>query len=110
MTKGFDRTKEAIAAAVKAQTEALTAAAILVHGNAVTLAPVDTGNLRSSLAFEVEEDTARVGTNVEYATKVEYGHRQRPQPYLRPALDNNKAKISKLMGDIIKKAVEGAGK
>jgi len=51
---------------------------------------VQTGRLRSSIAFQVVNDgglVARVGSNVEYAAFVELGtDRSRPYPYLRPAL------------------------
>lgn len=49
--------------------------------------PVDTGRLRDSLEHEVQGDTVRVGTNVEYAVYVEEGTRyMNAEPYLRPAL------------------------
>lgn len=35
--------------------------------------PVDTGNLRSSIRYEVNGDSVEIGTNVEYAPYVEYG-------------------------------------
>lgn len=73
-----------------------------VLADAKVLAPVDTGRLRESLKAEVSGDTARVGSNVDYAGYVEEGHRVAyrgadgavhytgavvpPQPYLRPAL------------------------
>jgi len=71
--------------------------AIRVHSHAVSLCPVDTGNLRSSITWEIEHDeeeggpeggvSAIVGTNVEYAPYVEYGTRyMTARPYLRPSL------------------------
>ena len=53
------------------------------------LCPVDTGRLRNSITHEVAtgEEAVYVGTNVEYAPYDEVGtHKQRPQPYLRPAV------------------------
>jgi len=52
---------------------------------------VDTGRLRSSIAFEVTRDgegiVARVGTNVEYGFYLETGLRNgATYPFLRPAL------------------------
>lgn len=45
--------------------------------------------------FENEE--VWIGTNVEYAPYVEYGtKRMKAQPYLRPAVDNNQARILEL--------------
>jgi HK97 gp10 family phage protein len=53
------------------------------------LCPVDTGRLRNSITHGVAtgEEAVYVGTNVEYAPYVEVGtHKQKPQPYLRPAV------------------------
>jgi len=84
----------------------LTAAALIVEGAAVLKCPVLSGNLRGSITHKVDKDEARVGTNVEYAPYVEMGtRRMSAQPYLRPALDENKARIEKLIGDAIGKAV-----
>ena len=86
----------------------LTGAAMVVQGAAIALSPVKTGNLRGSISFKVEsEDEARVGTNVEYAPYVEYGTKKMSaQPYLRPALANNKSAIEKMIADAISKAVK----
>ncbi|WP_336156642.1 HK97 gp10 family phage protein [Amycolatopsis sp. VC5-11] len=70
--------------------------------DAKRLVPVDTGHLRESLSSEIRGDTARIGTDLNYALYVEEGHRVAyrgpdgetvftgdvapPQPYLRPAL------------------------
>ncbi len=73
-----------------------------VLDDAKRLVPVDTGHLRESLSSEVNGDTARIGSDLNYALYVEEGHRVAyrgpegetvftgdtvpPQPYLRPAL------------------------
>lgn len=55
---------------------------------------VKTGRLRSSLAVtktvkEGNKYVARIGTNVEYATKHEFGTgRSRARPFLRPAIED----------------------
>lgn len=58
-------------------TRELTRLAIEVRNEAVTLAPVDTGRLRSSIAYELapqgQDLIARIGTNVQYAKSVEFG-------------------------------------
>lgn len=73
-----------------ARRRALHSAALVVLGGAQLRAPVDTGRLRASLAYEVTGDAAFVGTNVEYAPHVEYGTvKMEAQPYLRPALLDN---------------------
>lgn len=68
-----------------------------IEADAKIAAPVLTGRLKESIEHEVQGDTLRVGSNLEYAAPVEEGHRivawghetgkfQPPQPYLRPAL------------------------
>lgn len=74
---------------------ALRAGGLVIETPAKAKAPVLTGNLRRSIHTEVDtggaKAEARVGTNVEYATHVEFGtSKQSPQPYLRPAYDENK--------------------
>ena len=72
---------------------------------------VDTGRLRSSITHEIEGLTGRVGSNVEYARRIELGFvgvdslgrkfNQKPYPYLRPALHKNEKKILALFKKII---------
>lgn len=83
-----------------------------VVGAAVLNCPVDTGNLRSSINGKVIDETlGRVGTNVEYAPYVEFGTGekaedgkgksgftgQKPQPFLRPAIMDNKDSILRIL-------------
>ena len=86
----------------------LEAASLIVEADATLRAPVDTGNLRSSITHRVVSDEeAKIGTNVDYAPYLEYGtHKMAAQPYLRPALDSNKARIEKMIGDVIGKALK----
>ena len=87
-----------------AKQEALYTSSVLVQGDATLNAPVDTGNLRSSIDYEVGTDNADIFATANYAAHVEYGtSRQAAQPYLRPALDNNKGNIVKLFSDVYKK-------
>ena len=106
----------------------LTAAAILVEADAKFNAPVDLGRLHQSITHRVEGSTGIVGTNVDYAAHVEYGtgiHSEggvgrktpwsykhpkygwvrtrgnKPQPFLRPALDNNRSKIVRIISEAI---------
>ena len=75
---------------------ALTTSALLVQGDAKLRSPVDTGNLRSSISHKVTTNKATifVPQSVSYGVFVEYGtSRQAPQPYMEPALRENKAKI-----------------
>jgi HK97 gp10 family phage protein len=44
-----------------------------------------------------DRETVHIGTNVEYAPYVEYGtRRMKAQPYLRPAMDDNRDRILEL--------------
>ena len=124
--KEFDKTEEVKQAIVDGARLGLLAAIIDMHGQATLLAPVRTGNLRGSLSWTVggqvggitapasssdgvgatnDEDTAYLGTNVEYGPALEYGHDQRPQPYLRPALDMRRDDAGKMINDAVKKAI-----
>ena len=89
---------------------------------AAALAPVQTGNLKNSMTSEVskQEKAVYVGTAVEYAPYVEFGHHQQVgryvpkigkrlvrefvpgQPYLRPAIENNMEEYKRIMENEIK--------
>ena len=62
--------------------------------------PVDTGRLRASINVKREELKKTIGTNVEYASFVEFGspigtgENGGPMPYLRPAFETNKGRVS----------------
>lgn len=65
-------------AAVLREMQAKKAAALEAIGaraetHAKALTPVDTGNLRNSMAHAVSGDAAYIGSNVEYAPYVEFG-------------------------------------
>lgn len=69
---------------------------------AVKMAPVLTGALRASGRVKRTNQYQRIiqfggsGTGVDYATYVEFGtFRQRPKPFLRPALMKHRADMSK---------------
>ena len=52
------------------------------------IVPVDTGRLRASIRYEIEDEELHLQADTPYAGFVEYGtHRQRAQPYLRPAIE-----------------------
>ena len=86
----------------------ITKAAIKITGDAKTLSPVDTGLLRKSLFYRVTRESRQVlgvvGTNVEYAAFQEFGtSRMEPQPYMKPALDQNKENTVNLVRNEIRK-------
>ena len=64
------------------------------------IVPVDTGRLRASINVKREELKKTIGTNVEYASFVEFGspigtgENGGPMPYLRPAFETNKGRVS----------------
>lgn len=70
---------------------------------------VDTGNLRGSIVQSVKDAslTATVSTNVEYGQYIEFGTRYfTAKPFMRPALNDNKAKIKKIFTIEESKAVD----
>lgn len=99
----------------------------IVEASAKKKAPKDTGELRRSITSKVEGDEGIVYTPLEYAPYVEYGtgifaeeggrqdewsyfddegvlhttRGQYPQPYMRPALEENRAKIIKILAEVI---------
>lgn len=102
--------------------KAIGRAALIVEGAAIRKVPVDTGLLRGSIATQVKSTgiEAHVGTNLDYAPYVEYGtglfategggrntpwsyqrsdgswittSGQRAQPFLGPALRENRDKV-----------------
>ena len=114
----------------KLSKEAMVNAAIsvgmLTTGYAQDLCPVDTGRLRDSITHAYNDDgeqvTLLVGTNVYYAPYVELGHKQQPgrfvpkikkrlkrswvpgKPFLRPAFENHRAEIEKIILDSLENA------
>ena len=81
---------------------------LAAEGYAKGRCPVDTGRLRASIGHALDEEglTVYVGTNVQYAPHVELGtHRQRAQPYLRPAV----ARHMSVYRAILKQALTGQG-
>ena len=103
---------------------ALGTACALVERSAKQKAPKDNGELRRSITSKVEDHKGIVFTPLEYAPYVEYGtglfaesggrtdvpwsyqddegnwhstSGQRPQPFMRPALEDNKATIKQIL-------------
>ena len=95
------------------------------HADGSVRPNVDTGRLRNSITYAtktshssgqapaepsdyammgaVTEGEVVIGTNVEYGPFVEMGtSRSRPYPFLRPALENNKATLKKILEDTLK--------
>jgi HK97 gp10 family phage protein len=61
-----------------------------IERDAKSFAPVDTGNLRSSISSNVLGLTAEIGPTAEYGVYVEYGtSTQAPAAFVGPAFDRN---------------------
>lgn len=112
--------------------DALTKACMLVEREAKQAAPKVNGELRRSITSKVEGFTGMVYSPLFYAPYVEYGtgifsdhpmggrkdvpwiyfdeknqeyvrtSGQKPQPYMRPALDNNRDKIIEILREGLK--------
>lgn len=69
--------------------------------------PVDTGRLRNSIThiIRTDDDSAFIGTNVEYATYVENGtSRVKARPFLKPAAENHGSYYRKILEKHLKNA------
>lgn len=74
-----------------------------VKGSARAKAPVDTGQLRSSISSQASGFNCVVGTNVEYGIYQEFGtYKMPPHPFLIPALEENENEIVNRIRDNIK--------
>jgi len=108
----------------------------LVQGEAKLLAPVDTGDLRKSIHRRTESNKSRVRgivyTNSDHAAYMEFGTGQKgaetntntevsvsykedwvgvpAQPYMYPALKNNKDQVIKNIKDDVKAAIRKVAK
>lgn len=110
-----------IAPAVQASVEASLR---LIEDSAKNYCPVDTGALRDSITSEVDASgqtvVGRVGPHVDYAEFLEFGTGERgdpsvphnqnwpgmaAQPYMRPALDENRDAIQELFRGQIAAAI-----
>lgn len=78
--------------------DALKDAGLWVEGQAKLNTPVDTGYLRGSITHKLAGDKqVQIGSDVEYAIYVEKGtSKQKAQPYLTPAVENNIAEIKRI--------------
>lgn len=87
--------------------QALKAIGLTAESYAKDICPVDTGRLRNSIthAVDVNEKSAYIGSNVEYAAIVELGSsKQRAQPYLTPAATQHSDEYKALAEQALKNA------
>jgi hypothetical protein len=81
-----------------------------------------TGNLMRSIKAIPKESTStrcvfEIGSDMNYAARLEYGfsekdklgrqYHQKPRPYLRPALDENKDRVNEAFRDTFQDAIGG---
>lgn len=86
----IDHSDEVIDEMKKTMERALEKIGMVGEAYAKEECPVDTGRLRNSISHAVDDNTAIIGTNVEYAPYVELGtSKMDAQPYLRPAVENH---------------------
>lgn len=120
----------------RAAERALVSGALIIQNAAKQAAPVETGNLRRSIHIGGHDDLGEggniidragthvpnpiirhdevavfVGTDINYAAAVEFGSQhQRAQPYLRPALDENKRAVQQEISDAYRDLIEAAAR
>lgn len=121
-----DNSLEFLAGMEQAVLRALERCGLEGEGYAKDLCPVDTGDLRNSIAHQVQpsEQAVYIGTNVEYAPYPELGtgiyydggrktpwtyqdaqgnwhitHGQRAQPYLKPAVADHQGTYRNIIED-----------
>lgn len=71
-------------------------------------APVDTGNLKSSIGREVKELEAEIGPTANYGIYLELGtSRMAAQPYMGPAADLHTPAFEAAMTKIAEEALDG---
>jgi HK97 gp10 family phage protein len=128
--EGLDKVLEAIENVGDAQkmNQALGRACAIVERSAKQKAPKGTGELRRSITSKVEDGVGIVFTPLEYAPYVEYGtglfaeeggrqdvpwhykddegnwhstSGQKPQPFLRPALNENREQILRILKEAL---------
>lgn len=98
--KFTDNSKKTIEEKNKAVYKALVAIGMTAEGYAKAECPVDTGRLRNSISNKVVEDVAYIGTNVEYAEKVEFAdymkHTTGNAHFLRNSVTNHTDEYKKI--------------
>lgn len=85
--------------------DAVAKTAADIAADAKVFAPVDTGNLRDSIGYDITEDSggveAEVGPTADYAVYVEYPTASTgPQPFLGPAFDRRAPGFEQAMDSI----------
>lgn len=100
-----NNTDKVVSAIDKAIERGLEAIGLTAEKYAKEETPVVTGRLRNSISHAVKDDSAYIGSNVEYAPFVELGARGRTGKHmLKRAATEHKDEYKKLMEDSLKNA------
>ena len=100
-----NNTDKVVSAIDKAIERGLEAIGLAAEKYAKEETPVVTGRLRNSISHAVKDDSAYIGSNVEYAPFVELGARGRTGKHmLKRAATEHKDEYKKLMEDSLKNA------
>lgn len=100
ITDNSDKFLEALPKQIE---QALIAIGMTAETYAKRECPVDTGRLRNSISHAYDDDSAYIGTNVEYAAFVELGtSRMKPRPYLKPAATEHTEEYKRIAEQFLK--------
>lgn len=80
-----DNSQQVIAALGNQKALALEDVGMTAEGYVRDKTPVDTSNLQNSITHIVDDNAVTIGTNVDYAQAVEFGHKQEVGRYV-PAI------------------------
>ena len=98
--------KDEVLSAFKEQIEkGLEAIGLTAEGYAKDNCPVDTGRLRNSISYAVQENEVYIGTNVEYAPEVEFrdiSHKTGQAHFLRDAATTHGNEYQQIMEAALK--------
>lgn len=101
----IDNSGEFLKAEKEALQRALEKIGLTAEAHAKKECPVDTGRLRNSISHTTDEDSAYIGTNVEYAPYVEFGtSKTSAQPFLRPAATEHSSQYKEILKNELKNA------
>lgn len=96
----FETKMKAAGQEVGKGTELLTQVALTALASSQRHTPVDTGTLRRSETFRVEQDRAYIGTAIEYAPFVHYGTKYMPaRPFFEEGIAASRSDIERIAGD-----------
>lgn len=82
--------------------------ALDIVADAKNLAPVDTGNLKSSIGADIDGLLAEIGPTANYGLFLELGtSRMAPQPFMGPAADRREGPFEEAIAQLAEEALGG---